>query len=384
MHGGGESSNYSISANYYAEDGISLGSSAERINLRANSDFDLGDYVTIGESFSVTRSMRQRPQMFGWGNSLVASPLMKVYNPDNKEGFEGPQVPYTYILPDGSDTLSIRNTGGNDKHNPRAHTEYGDIRSYNTNLLASVYLEIKPFSWLTFKTTPSVDASFSRTKNWMPAYDAGVRSKSQADLEEDFYEGYMLSLENQVTFSETFGNHNITATAVQHIRKRESNNVLAIANGFPYENLNTIGASLEDGRQVRGGYGIFASESYLGRVQYDFKGKYLLNASIRRDGNSRFGPANRWGTFPSLSLAWKLNEDFLQNVNDISLLKLRAGWGMTGNSQIGEFQYQSVIDPFSNFSPVLGEDQLLVPALNVIHSFGNPAIKWEAAEMLNV
>lgn len=384
ISGGGESSNYSISANYYAEDGISLGSSAERINLRANSDFELGDYVTIGESFSVTRSMSQRPEIYGWGNSLIASPLMKVYNPDNKEGFEGPQVSYSYILPDGSDTLDIRNTGGNDKHNPRAHTEYGDIRSYNTNLLANIYLEVRPLSWLTFKTTPSVDASFSRSKNWMPAYDAGVRSKNQASLNENFTEGYTLSLENQVTFNETFGEHNITATAVQHIRKRESNYIDALANGFPYENLNTIIASLEDGRQVSGGYNPFASESYLGRIQYDYQGKYLLNASIRRDGNSRFGPANRWGTFPSLSLAWKLNEDFLTNVNDISLLKLRAGWGMTGNSSIGNFQYQSEIDPFRNFSPVLGEDQSLIPALNVIHSFGNPAIKWEAAEMLNM
>jgi TonB-dependent starch-binding outer membrane protein SusC len=92
-----------------------------------------------------------------------------------------------------------------------------------------------------------------------------------------------------------------------------------------------------------GNYSPFASESYLGRLIYDYNSKYLITASIRRDGNSRFGPANRWGSFPSVSAAWKINEDFLKSIDEISMLKIRAGWGMTGNSNIGNFQYQSVL-----------------------------------------
>lgn len=385
ISGGGESSNYSISTSYLNESGLLHSSSAERIGIRANSDFDIGEYVTIGESFSLIRRESQRPEMFGWGNSLIASPLMKVNDEDRKGGFDGPQNNIFWgIDPDTNDSIFYPNTGGNDKHNPRAHLSYGDFKDFNTNILANIYMEVKPFSWLTLRTMPSVDGGFGRRKYWLPSYDAGVRSVNQATLEERFSEFLMLSIENQITFAETFGDHNITATAVHHVRKSESNSVDVEAAGFPYENLNTIGASAELGRQVQGGYGPFASESYLGRLNYDFAGKYLITASIRRDGNSRFGEENRWGTFPAASVAWRMSDDLFTNVEGLSMLKLRLGWGMTGNSEIGGFQFQSNLSSFNNFSPVLGESQGLVPALNVLHDFGNPVIKWEAAEMINV
>lgn len=384
ISGGGQGSNYSISTNYYKEDGILVNNSSERYNLRANSDFDLGKYVKVGESFSFTRSVGISPtQATGaWSGTLIASPLMRVLNENNKGGYEGPQVTYEYVNPEGN-TDVVANTGGNDKFNPLVSMMLSDNKSVNNNLLASIYMEVKPVSWLTYKVTPSVDAGFSRSKNWMPAYESGVRSVPQAELSEDFYEGVGLSLENQLTFNNRFGLHNITATAVHHVRKSEGNSVNVSAIGFPYESLNTISMSFEDGRQVQGYYSPFTSESYLGRIIYDYDSKYLITASIRRDGNSRFGPTNRWGTFPSVSAAWKVNEDLLRSVEQISMLKLRGGWGMTGNSNIGNFQYQSVLDGFSQFSPVFGVNQQMVPALNVIHSTGNPSIRWEAAKMLN-
>ena len=382
---GSDESNYSISMNYASEEGILLASAADRFNIRANSDFKIGKYVKIGESISLSRIASQSPSTYQgnpWQVTLIDSPLMKMYNENNKGGFEGPQVPYEYLMPDGT-TEFINNTGYNDKPNPRGPMEIGEFMSYNNNALVSVYLEIKPVKWLTYKLTPSFEGSYSRSKNWFPAFDMGVRSRAQAELTEDFYEGINLSLENQLTFNNQYGLHNITATAVHHVRKNEGNSINSTALGFPYEQLNVISQSFEDGRQVQGYYSPFTSESYLGRLIYDYDSKYLLTASIRYDGNSRFGSANRWGTFPSLSAAWKVNEDFLTNVEEISMLKLRFGWGQTGNSNVGNFQYQSLIDGFDNFSPVFGVDQRMLPALNVVHSFGNPSIKWEAAEMLN-
>ena len=387
ISGGGEGSNYSISANYYQEDGILMGNSAERFNLRANSDFDLGDYVRVGESFSVTRSVGSYPNTATnpWGGSLIASPLMKIRNPENKGGFEGPQVAFYFPDPENpGDTLTVFNTGGNDKHNPVVSMALSDYTTYSTNILANVYMEVQPVSWLTYKITPSVDASFTRFKNWLPSYESGVRSVPQAQLFENYIEGITVSLENQLTFANSFGRHNVTATAVHHVRRYEGNNLQVTATGFPYENLNTVNMSFDDGRNALGFYNPFASESYLGRVIYDYDSKYLLTASIRHDGNSRFGPENRWGSFPSVSAAWKIDEDFLQGVEEISMLKLRVGWGRTGNSNIGNFQYQSLMDPFTNFSPVFGVNQTVAPAINVIHSTGNPTIRWEAAEMTNV
>lgn len=382
---GTDDSNYSISLNYTNEEGILLASEANRFNVRANSDFKIGKYIKIGESISLSRISSQSPSTYQgdpWQVTLVNSPLMKMYNENNKGGFEGPQVPYEYIMPDGTVEI-VNNTGYNDKPNPRGPMEIGNFMSYNNNALISAYLEVKPVKWLTYKLTPSFEGNYSRSKNWFPAFDMGVRSRGQAELTENFNEGISLSLENQLTFNNQFGLHNITATAVHHVRKNEGNSVNTTALGFPYEQLNVISQSFEEGRQVQGYYNPFTSESYLGRLIYDYNGRYLLTASIRRDGNSRFGPANRWGTFPSVSAAWKLNEDFLTGVDQIDMLKLRFGWGQTGNSNVGSFQYQSLIDNFTQFSPVFGADQRLLPALNVVHSFGNPSIKWEAAEMLN-
>ncbi|MDD4225145.1 MAG: TonB-dependent receptor [Mariniphaga sp.] len=385
ISGGGDDSNYSISLNNSNEKGILLASGANRFGLRANSDFNIGKYIKIGETLSITRNISQSPTTYegnAWQVTLINSPLMRMFNENNKGGFEGPQIPYEYTMPDGS-TEIVGNTGFNDKPNPRGPMEIGDDRNFNNNVLASIYLEIKPVKWLTYKITPAVEGSFNRSKLWYPAFDMGVRSKAQAELTEGFSENINLSLENQLTFSNQFDKHNITATAVHHVRKNEGNSINATALGFPYEQLNVISQSFEEGRQVQGYFSPFTSESYLGRLIYDYDSKYLLTASIRRDGNSRFGPANRWGTFPSVSGAWKVNEDFLQDIDEISMLKLRFGWGQTGNSGIGSFQYQSLLDNFTQFSPVFGMEQRMLPALNVVHSFGNPSIKWEAAEMLN-
>ncbi len=386
ISGGSEGSNYIMSVNYTAEDGTILASSAERINVRANSDFNLGRFARVGESVSITSTNSETPSSHGgniWANPIIASPLMRVKNVHNKGGFEGPQQPYYFVNPyDPADTTAT-NTGTNEKINPAGPLELGDLRNFYTNILASVYLEIQPAEWLTYRVTPSVDANFARQKHWLPSFDLGIRSNAQANLDENFSESRNLSLENQVTFSGELGLHNIIATAVHHVRNNQTNNIQGVAAGFPYENLNTLSMGDYNGRIVYGAYIPFRSESYLARLIYNYDRKYLLTASLRRDGNSRFGEAFRWGTFPSVSVAWQVNRDFLQNVETISMLKMRAGWGRTGNSAIGNFQYQSVISPFQFFSPVFGADQTVAEALNVLYGFGNPGIRWEAAEMLN-
>lgn len=385
ISGGGEGSNYFVSAGYYSDEGTLEASSASRLSLQANSDFNLGNFIKISETINLSRQVTQVPENKydnPWVLSLIASPLMKIHNKNNKGGFEGPQIPYDFSMQDGSTDLVV-NTGLNDKMNPLAPLKLTDNRDYSNKVLANISLEITPFKGLALQTMPSVDAVFFRRKNWLPAYDLGVRSKSQAELLELFSEAITLSIENQITYSNTWNGHHFTATAVHHRRKSTENLIEVRALGFPYEQLNVISQSYESDRQVMGYLHPFASESFLGRIIYDYKGKYLMTASLRRDGNSRFGPENRWGTFPSISAGWKINEDIFAGVKQINLLKFRLGWGRTGNSGIGNFQYMSLIDGFNNFSPVFGLQQKMVPALNVIHSMGNPSIKWEAADMIN-
>jgi len=380
VSGGSETSNYSISGSYYDETGILRSTGAKRYNLRANSDFSIGKYIKLGESVNISRMEYEGASIWGgpWNGPSPASPLMKVFNPDDKEGYEGPQENVEF------NGEIYKNTGGNDKTNPRAELEIPDLRRYDNNVLTALYLEVIPLKWLTYKLTPSVELGNGRTKNWVPSYDLGVRGISVATLTENYNESVGYSLENQLTFNKTFNNHTLTATAVHNIRGFDNNNVEARCSGFDYENLNMISQSVDSLRDVYGGIEQFRMLSLLGRLIYDYKGKYLITGSVRRDGVSRFGKSNRFGIFPSFSVAWKLNEDLLKNIEQINMLKVRFGWGQTGNSQIGDFQYDDFLTGTDNFAPVFGYPQKMVPGTYIFYSFANTNIKWESASMTNI
>lgn len=392
---GGEIANYSISARMYDEKGILLSSNTKRYNFRANSDFKIGKYLKVGESLNFTRSRWQESSGSAWGMALESSPLMRVYNENNKEGFEGAQIGYLWDPDndgvgddadgDGTEDI-ILNTGGNDKFNPRGYLAVRDFQNYSDNLLANVYVEIRPTHYLTFTSTPSVSAYYNEVNEWIPQYDMGVRSVGSASLHSNFSKGSTYSLENKLKFENKFGDHFLNVIAVHHVRSGDYANATIDAIGFPYEQLNVISQSNPDGRIANGERSnhSFGQVSYLGRIIYNYKSKYLFTTSIRADGTSNFTEGSRWGYFPSFSAAWKINEDFLENVSQINMLKLRAGWGMTGFSDIGGFRYQTTLAEPIHFSPVFGESQTEAAALNELWTVGNPLIRWESANMTNV
>lgn len=383
---GSERANYSISARMYDEQGILLTSNTRRYNFRANSDFKIGNFIRVGESLTFTRSKWQSASGSAWGMALESSPLMRVYNDNNKEGFEGSQIGFLWDPDQNGVGEMISNTGGNDKFNPRGYLEVRNDNNYSDNLLASVYVEIRPLQDITFTSTPSINAGYSERNFWIPAYDLGVRSVGSANLNNNFSKSNTYSLENKVKYEKSFGEHYFNVVAVHHARKGDYANVTVDATGFPYEQLNVISQSNPEGRIATGGRSdlSFGQISYLGRVIYNYKSKYLFTASLRRDGSSNFQEGSRWGNFPSFSAAWKVNEDFLRNIDQINMLKLRAGWGMTGNSDIGGFRYQTSLAEPVHFSPVFGIDQREAVALNELWTVGNPLIRWESANMTNV
>jgi len=395
VSGGGENNNFSLSGNYLNDKGILMNNLAERYSVRANTDFRIGKYINLGATLLVARRRTSGGSGGEWGawvTSLYVSPLMRLHVEDpykghypleGKEGWEGPQVPFDYVDENGN-SLVVNNTGWNDKGNPVAPLAVTDQNSFSHTILSSVYAEIKPFPWLTYRIYPSVDLSLNRSRTWTPSYDNGVRSVPQAELDESYGEGLSLSLENQITITQSFNNHHFTLTGVNHARKGEWNGASITAPGFIYEQLPVIDQSDYDQRVATGNSSPWSQNSYLARLLYDYSSKYLITASIRRDGSSNFGPENKWGTFPSFSAAWKLNQDLLPTVNQITSLKLRVGWGKTGNANIGSFRYQNLLGKQDEFSPVFGVNQTVAPALNEMYIVGNPLIKWEAAAMTNI
>ncbi|MFW5877682.1 MAG: SusC/RagA family TonB-linked outer membrane protein, partial [bacterium] len=355
-------------------------------NVRANSDFMIGERLKIGETFNVSR--------LGYQNGAAdfnlvksASPLMAVYDEDNKGGYAGPQQSFGFDVNNNGvieDSEYFPSTGGNDKFNPLGVAMLPDENRTVSNFLGSIYAEYEIIDGLTYRIMPSVDFTYSKTRNWTPSYDMGVRTVPQAQLNEIYADILNLSIENQLSYKKSFGNHNVSATAVHHYRNITESVTNPAAVGFPYENLRVFSQAHDDGKRITGSIIPFRSISYLGRLIYDFKGKYLITTSYRLDANTRFGEGYRWGRFPSFSAGWKLNEDLLQNVEQINMLKLRAGWGKTGNSQIGNFEYDDFLSDPTQFSPVFGLNEDLATATYVLSSFANPIVKWEAAEMINI
>lgn len=387
VSGGAEKSNYSISANYYDETGVLVNNNAKRYNIRANSDFTIGKRLKIGETMNISRNHIHRGAA-DFNLVKTASPLMAIYDENNKGGFAGAQQGYEFDA-DGDGTIdpsseTFPSTGNNDKFNPLGMAMLPDNNEYINNFLGSIYAELEILDGLTFRVLPSVDFTYGKTRNWRPSYDMGVRTEPQAELLEEYNEVLNLSLQNQLSYSRSFGDHNLSLTAVHHYRNVTTSITTPRAIGFPYEQLNVFDQASADGQVIGGAIWPFKSIAYLGRVIYDFKGKYLLTASLRTDGNSRFAEGYRWGTFPSFSVGWKLNEDLLPQVTEINMLKLRAGWGQTGNSNIGRFQYDDFLSAPTQFSPVFGYDQNIAVATYVLSSFANPVVQWEAASMLNI
>jgi len=397
ISGGGESSNFSVSLGYNKDDGTVIKTNSEKYTIRANSDFKLSKYIKVGENISANYSVGEDPiamQSSIW--DLNNSPLMKIYNPAYKGGFEDCLVDYTKdangnLQPTAVGQVSdFNNTYDNDKVNLLTSIMSGSNRNYNYSNNISVYAQIDFTDWLMYKITPSVEFQHLRTRYWLPSYDS-KRPNPAATLNEGYTERLNLNLENQILIKKKFNDvHNIQATAVYQVRSNVETLIGGVQTGFSDERVAVLtnGGAPVNGviiaPVVTGAINEYRMLSYLGRIMYDYKGKYFVTASYRSDGTSLYAQPYRRGGFASGSLAWKVNEDFFRDVNDLDALKLRIGWGQTGNSNIGQsFQYLDVLSNTNEFSPVFGSDQTVARAQYVFNGLASPKILWETAEMIN-
>lgn len=367
VSGGSDLITYSGSGGYYSEEGTLISTGVERYTLRFNSDAKIKDWFRIGESILLSRINTDRGADFAWG-SMISSPLMPVYNEENLGGFAGPDPLYT---------------GKNERTNPVAETLLRDLQEQSSKILASIYAEVDILKNLTYKFQLGYDFDKGSNTNWLPKYElGGGRSNSVSSLTKYESAGNKWIADNTLTFSETFGNHNITALAGYSAQYSHWEYVNVVGSEFTDDNINVL-SQAQQLTSASGEINEHKLMSQFGRLMWDYKSKYLFSGTIRRDGSSNFGPENKFGYFPSFSAAWKINEDLLRNVDQINLLKLRIGWGATGNQDIPAFAYLALLNKPTDFRYVFGEDQATVFGQGLFESFGNKDIRWEAAKMWN-
>ena len=358
LTGGSEKTTYAISAGYLYQNGIAISTSFKRQTIRGNVDTELKKWLKGGISFSLSDSKQEMEKNWDIINTALRSqPSVAVRNAEG--GYDGPDDQW---MPENAVALA------------EIKTNYAK----RTNFRINTYLEAIFMKGLSFKTELSVDYNLNKTKTYTPDYTFGVKESSQRDGAWYKNDSKYWSWRNILTYNGTFGKkHNINAMIGQEMSHNYWENMSASNQGYLSNSVIDLRAGERTGNNVNiDGYQNNTSLfSYFGRVLYNFDDRYLVTATLRRDGSSKFADGNRWGWFPSAAFAWRASqENFLKDNKVINNLKLRLGWGTTGNQNVQDWAYQAML---ANYTTPWG-----VGVLNANNA--NPDLKWETTYSTNI
>ena len=366
--GGNDNTKYLISGNYFKQDGVIKNNAMERYSARVNLDQKLSKYVKMGVNLNVSRNEYDNIPL-GDGQNENAGILVSAaqFNP----------------------ALPIRDENGDYSMNSDASflpnpVSLLDITDKTTKerLLGNVFFEVRPIQDLLLKANFGIDRNYQKRKQYMPTTTLyGARENGSAYVAQADNSDYLMEL--TANYSKQIGEHNFGVLAghsyqlfTYEMLSGKSNDF--ITDGFLYNNLGagnakrpTVGSSATKSRMA----------SFFGRVNYSFRDRYLLTATIRTDGSSNFAEGNRWRVFPSVAAGWRfLEEDFMSPLkNVLSNGKLRLSYGETGNSNVGDvaYSYYKVKDRNNIFGGSM---------INGVYldQLGNGALTWETTREWNV
>ncbi len=365
MSGGSESTSYLFSVNYFNENGILNDNNYERVSIRSNNEYRISDRLKFGNNISLSRWNSNNKPFSLFTDAYNAAPI---YNAKNEDG--------TY----GFTTLS-------DVGNPLAKLEYTDDKTWGNRFMGNFFTDIYLKKSLKFRSSYGLDYDNSRGANYQQRFRVSPTQKyDTTTLTQSETERYRWIWDNTLTYSPTLKKGHGLQILAGHTAERydgfeQSFRLDGVPSGKQYRYLNTgrdpIQGIINYQRPIAD-YG--RRESYLGRVSYNYQSKYMLNASFRRDGSSKFPIQNRWGNFPSVGLGWMVsNENFMKNVRSITSLKVRGSWGRVGNDRINPSEFVTLLS--TGLSAVFG-DQVVFGS--TIAEIKDPNLKWETTEEIDL
>ncbi len=317
--GGSDKLNWFFSSNYNDQEGIIKKSDAQYIDLRLNTSAKMYKWLTVGENFSFSGNTTHLINEDDEWNAIMMEaiaidPITKVRKEDGSW--------------DGSKYNTIAN--------PVAHLDRTKNESKDYSLGGDVFADITFLKDFVFTSRFGYSQTFSNGYDWMPTFFVKTgEENSQTSVSRDYYQGQDWVLTNFLTWHHKYNNHDFKVMGGMEAERNYAEWFGVTATDLISEAAHLIYIDNATGNQAASAYGL-ASDiryvSYFGRFNYNFAQKYFFTANFRRQGSSMFGPDNRWGNFPSASAGWRLDrENFMKNINIISTLKLRAGYGMSGN-----------------------------------------------------
>ncbi|WP_242918590.1 SusC/RagA family TonB-linked outer membrane protein [Pontibacter liquoris] len=357
--GGSDKVTYTLSAGYLNQEGIVKGNDYEKITARLQTDINFTKNIKVGYSaiFYDYKSNDIPSTIFY--QAFVAPPVLPIFKANGNYG----------------DPADI---GLGDFANPQASLDWYNQKSQGQRLNGNAFAEISFLDALTFRTSLGIDYGIDQYRNYIAADSLTTVQKAQrSTLTKSRSKTTSWLWENTLTYNKTIGDNDITALVGISSQENRSELFAGSANDVPFESEANLYLSLGDPEtfDITNTGDRYTFASYFGRVNYSFQDKYLLTATLRYDGSSKFPKSDRWDYFPSIGLGWRVTEEsFMKNQTIFDNLKLRASWGKLGNNQIPSNIFTLLVSDPGSYTAVFGG----VPSIGrSIASIVPPTLLWE-------
>lgn len=362
--GGNEKSHYYVSGGFLDQSGIVKSVNYRRFTFQSNSDAQVLKWLKFSNNITFSADTKKSGS-YNIGDALKALPIYPVKNEDG-----------SWSGPDGNSEWY------GSTRNPIGPTELNKSQTDGYNFLANLTAELTFTKWLKFKSTFGYDAKFWFIDNFTPKYNWKPTPTEEISRYKSDNKSFTYLWDNYFLFDHTFSEkHRVGLMAGMSAQWNTNDYLNAQKNVFMFDNVHEMDNG-EEMYAIGGNETEWALLSYMARVNYSYEDRYLLTATIRRDGSSRFGKKHRWGTFPSVSVAWRASQEKWFPKNDyINDLKVRAGYGVTGSqASVGNYSYlasyNTSVYPFGISS---GNQTALVSS-----TLANPYIHWEEVAQTNI
>ncbi|MBK8920102.1 MAG: TonB-dependent receptor [Saprospirales bacterium] len=358
ISGGTDKMQYAISGGYFQQDGIILGSSFDRYSTRINLDIQAKEWFKVGGSFAYANT-GEKITISDGGDGIISQALMMqpdVPVRDLDGNYAGPEANFSAA-----------------SYNPVATALLRNNTLDRQRLMGNIFGDLRLFRNLTFRSEIGFDDNHSLNKAFHPTYKWGVLVNTESRLLQREESSFFWIWKNYLTWN-VFDTdaHKLTAMAGQEAQKGSWHGSSVTKRKLPSNDIQEISQG-ETAVPPTGWRDAASIASYFTRLNYSLFDRYLFTFTLRADGSSKFGPENRWGYFPSGSLAWRIGEErFMRGLN--TNLKLRLGYGETGNQAIPNYLYgSSILTINSPFGTAYRQEKI-----------SNPQLKWEATRQYNV
>jgi len=392
LSGGSDKSTFFGSFGYFNQKGIVASeiSGYERYTARLNTDHKIKKWLTIGNTlnYSHTKSQNSVAENDYYGNVLSSAisldPITPTIYPDKNV-----TVPNPYAVKDDNGYYyGISSYVGQEMINPLAFIQvHKDNYNYSDNFNGNVYVQIEPMKGLKFRSSLGGKLSYWGSENYTPLF---YYSSTQMNTNKNSYsrgrsQSLNYTFSNTLSYDKKIDEHTFTVLLGTEMRGDDASGITVVYNGIPANSLSEASMNVSLTKDAISAWGYenqpYRLLSYFGRVNYDYKNKYVFTGIVRRDGSSKFGSNNKFGNFPSASVRWNVyNEDFWKQNDQVDAFDVRLGYGVNGSDKFDNFRYISLIQNVGG--AMFGDDQVYFGSAPSAPA--NPDLRWERTTQINL